>query len=292
VNGPDVALALARFGFYAAAIAIFGTAVFVTLIAPRRLGREISADSRGWIVAAGWLALAATLAWLPLKAAAISGWAAAGDGGMMRVLAFDTAIGQGWLTRLGLSLFLVAALVMRAPAALCLVLAGLVLASLSLAGHASMDEGLRGVLHRANDVVHVQAAGFWLGSLVILPASLARLRSPDTRIEAGVALRRFSTAGHGAVALVVATGLVNTRLTLGHLPLDPTSPYQSLLALKILLVLAMVGAAVVNRYVFTPHLDDAPERAAIQIRTGTLVELVLGGLVLALVAYFGLLDPV
>jgi len=168
----------------------------------------------------------------------------------------------------------------------------MLLASLALSGHANMHEGVRGVLHHGNDALHILAAGFWLGSLVMLPSCLAHLARPATRPEATIALRRFSSAGHGAVALVLVSGIANTLLILGHLPLDASSPYQRLLALKIVLVMAMIGVALANRYVFMPRLGDDPVRAVARIRHGTFAELALGGGVLALVSWFGLLDPV
>ncbi len=149
----------------------------------------------------------------------------------------------------------------------------------------------RGVIHVLNHAVHLLSGGFWLGSLLLLPACLARLRDPAECKEAAVALRRFSRAGHVAVALVIASGVVNTILVLGRWPLDPGSPYQMLLAAKIVLVAGMTGLALVNRYVFVPDIRKQPDRAIAGIRAGTYAELALGAGVLILVAFFGLLDP-
>jgi putative copper resistance protein D len=289
---PESALALARLAFFGAAITIFGWACFTGLLAPRRLGEEVEAASRRRIVAVGWLALAATLVWLPLQAAMIGGaWASAGDASMLGVLAFGTAIGVAWLVRLGLCVLLLGALAWRVPPALRVMLAGLLLASLASSGHANMHEGIYGALHHANDVLHVLAAAFWLGSLVMLPACLSRLGRPATRDDAALALWRFSIAGHGAVALVLMSGIANTLLVLGHLPFNAASPYQRLLAFKIMLVAAMIVVALANRYLFMPRLGDEPEPALRWMRRGTFAELLLGGGVLALVARFGLIDP-
>jgi putative copper resistance protein D len=167
----------------------------------------------------------------------------------------------------------------------------LLLASLALTGHANMDEGTRGVLHILNDAAHLLAGGAWLGSLLALPGCLARLRDPAFCTEAKTALRRFSSAGHLAVALAIATGIVNTVLVLGRWPTDFTSTYQMLLVAKMALVAGMTGLALVNRYIFVPHMVAEPDRAIIQIRHGTYAELALGAGVLALVAFFGILDP-
>ena len=92
-------------------------------------------------------------------------------------------------------------------------------------------------------------AGPGLGALVPLLIILPMLDVPARRGQAGVALRRFSTAGHAAVALVIATGVLNTLMILGRWPTDLQSPYQALLFAKILLVAAMTVLALANRYI-------------------------------------------
>ena len=289
---PHLALALVRMCFDAAAITAYGVSGFIAWIAPKRLGQAIAASSNFLIVAASSLAVLSTLAWLPIEAAMIGeGWQAAVDRSTLSAILCDTAIGKAWLVRLALSLLLTAALPWRSATTLRLALSGLLLASLALTGHANMDEGTRGVLHILNDALHVLAGGAWLGSLLALPGCLARLRDPAFCTEAKTALRRFSSAGHLAVALVIATGIVNTVLVLQRWPTDFTSTYQMLLAIKIAFVAGMTGLAIMNRYIFVPRMLAQRDRAVIQIRNGTYGELALGAGVLALVALLGMLDP-
>jgi copper resistance protein D len=289
---PHVALALVRLSFDAAAIAAFGVSGFIAWTAPRRLGEAIADSSNFIIVTASSLAVLSTLAWLPIEAAVIGGsWQSAVDRSTLSALLSDTAIGKAWLVRLGLSLLLMAALSWRSASMLRLALSGLLLASLALTGHAVMDEGTRGGLHILNDALHVLAGGAWLGSLLALPGALARLRDPALCKEAKTALRRFSSAGHLAVALVIATGIANTVLVLQRWPTDLTSPYQMLLVAKIACVAGMTGLALMNRYVFVPGMSTQPDRAILRIRNGTYAELALGAGVLALVAFLGILDP-
>jgi copper resistance protein D len=289
---PHVALALVRLCFDSAAIAAYGVSGFIACIAPKRLGQAIAASSNFLIVAASSLAVFSTFAWLPIEAAVIGeSWHSALDRSTLSALLCDTAMGKAWLVRLALSLLLTAALLGRSTPIVRLALSGLLLASLALTGHANMDEGTRGVLHILNDALHLLAAGAWLGSLLALPGCLARLRDPAFCTEAKTALRRFSSAGHLAVALAIATGIVNTVLVLGRWPTDFTSAYQMLLVAKIALVAGMTGLALVNRYIFVPRMVTEPDRAIIQIRHGTYAELALGAGVLALVAFFGILDP-
>jgi putative copper resistance protein D len=289
---PHVALALVRLCFDAAAITAYGISGFIAWVAPNRLGQAIAASSNLLIVAASSLTVLSTFAWLPIEAAVIGeSWQSALDRGTLSALLCDTAMGKAWLVRLALSLLLAAVLLWRSTPIVRLALSGLLLASLALSGHANMDEGTRGVLHILNDALHLLAGGAWLGSLLALPGCLARLRDPAFCTEAKTALRRFSSVGHLAVALAIATGIVNTVLVLGRWPTDFTSAYQMLLAAKIALVAGMTGLALVNRYIFVPRMVTHPDRAIIQIRNGTYAELALGAGVLGLVAFFGILDP-
>jgi putative copper resistance protein D len=168
----------------------------------------------------------------------------------------------------------------------------MLLASLGLIGHAAMQTGLVGALHRLNHAVHLLAAGAWLGSLPPLALCLRHCGGDSgLRAEAGAALRRFSGLGHAAVALVVATGMVNTALTLGVWPIDFSSPYQALLAAKIAIVATMIAIALFNRYVLTPRIGREPHAALRALSIATLTEIALGLIALALVSVFAILAP-
>lgn len=289
----DGALAACRLSHYAALVLVFGTAVFLRgLAAPvlaEPIGRALRIPVRLGLV----LAAATTWLWLPLQAAEIGGgWDGAADPGTLSAVLLDTGFGHAWLCRAVLSVALpVLAIAWPRRIGTAALAAGLLLASLALAGHAAMQNGAAGLLHRLNHAVHLIAGGFWLGALVPFALCLPRLRDPDLRRDAIQALRRFSTAGHVAVAAVLASGIVNIALVLGRWPTDWSSPYQALLACKIALVLAMTGLAVTNRYVFVPRIGRSNGVAVRLVRTGAIAEILLGAAVLALVATFGLLDP-
>jgi putative copper resistance protein D len=288
VISPATALVLCRTSFYAAASVLYGCGSFVAFLAPPRLGQEINSPFR----TASIVALLASLAWLPLQAAVIGdGWTSALDYATLSALGKTTG-GTAWLVRCALALSATGVVLARPHAkAAPAVIAALLMASLVLSGHAEMDEGARRAFHILNHILHLLSGGFWVGSLVALPAALARLRDPALCADAKMALRRFSSAGHIAVSFVVITGIVNAALILGRWPDDLASPYQLLLNAKIVLVIAMASLAVINRYVFVPRLRCQPERAVANIRNGTFAELALGAGVLALVAIFGLMDP-
>ncbi|SCB38510.1 copper homeostasis membrane protein CopD [Rhizobium hainanense] len=289
------ALQLCRFLHDASLMLLWGACAYLSLLAPR-----ILADTVWRMVARPFLLIAAiavftVLAALPVATANIgSGWSDALDVGMIHDVVFETTIGVAWQAQALAAIVIVCALLLpeswrRHGLALG---AGLGLASLSLTGHASMLEGWVQQAHRANDVLHVLAGGGWLGALVPLLTILRLLGRPECRAEAQLALRRFSNAGHVAVALVILSGIVNTLLILKHLPTDWSSPYQMLLAIKIALVAVMAVLAIVNRYVFVPWIGRKPVRALLALRLGSITEIIIGIVVIGLVAVFGMLEPV
>ncbi|MDB5505239.1 MAG: copper resistance protein CopD [Tardiphaga sp.] len=289
---PYMALAIDRLCFDASAIAVYGRSGFITWAASESLGRLLAASSCRWAGTACLLALIAALAWLPLEAATSGGdWHVAVDGNTLWSLMVDTAVGKAWQVRAGLALVLLAVLWWHPAGRWPFLISALLLATLALGGHARIDSGLRGVLHGLNDLVHLLSGGAWLGALLMLPFCLARLRDPVLGADARAALRRFSYAGHFAVGLVIATGIVNAVLILPRGPIELGSTYQLLLAVKIGLVATMTGLALVNRYVLVPGIRAQPGRTIFQIQIGTVAELTLGLGVLALVAAFGILDP-
>jgi putative copper resistance protein D len=286
------ALALCRFAHFLAAMALFGASLYVRVLAPPDLARALAPAVRRLAAFAIPLAALSALAWLALEAASMSdAWSGLLDPGALQAVLLDTAFGQVWQGRLLVALALVVALALgrHGPSTLILILSGLLLASLALVGHAAMQSGGVGALHRLNHALHLLAVGAWLGGLPIFALCLNAYRDPARRRDAVIAMRRFSTWGQFDVALVVVTGAVNVALTSG-VPFPATTPYRALLAAKLALVAAMIGIALVNRYVVAPRLK--PGAPALRILMWTsLAEVALGAAVVALVSLFALLDP-
>jgi putative copper resistance protein D len=290
------ALVVCRFAHFAATMLLFGASAFVWALAPARLASELAGPVRRMIVAAFMVAALSAVAWLALEAGQMGdGWADMLNPDVLGAVSLDTEFGRVWLWRLALLLIVAGALATgrRDRFGVVALTAALLLASLGLIGHAAMQSGPVGALHRLNHAVHLLVAGAWLGSLVPLVLCL-RCYGGDARLpaEAGAALRRFSGLGHIAVALVVATGVVNTALTLGVWPINFSSPYQSLLAVKIAIVATMIGIALFNRYVLTPRIKVEPRAALRALTIASLTEIALGLIALALVSVFAILAPV
>jgi putative copper resistance protein D len=290
-----VALALCRFAHFMAAMLVFGSSAFLRLYAPAGLRGALSPRIRRLGLAASLIALATGLLWLALEAASMADdWSAAIDPDAIAALLTDTAFGRAWVVHLALAVALAAAVVLTARPRWAAIpaLSGLLLASLALVGHAAMQTGPIGILHRANHALHLLMTGAWLGGLVpfILCLNAYGTDKADGRRDAVAAMMRFSFFGHFVVAAIVATGMVDITLVSGRAPLAPTTPYRALLDAKIGLVAIIVLLALVNRYALVPRLGLKPE-ALPALRRNSVVEVGLGTIVVALVSLFALLDP-
>ncbi|QYA13511.1 copper homeostasis membrane protein CopD [Rhizobium sp. AB2/73] len=286
---------LCRFLHDASLMFLWGACAYLSLFVPRALADTIWRMAAKPFLLIVAIAVLTALAALPVTTANIgNGWSDALNADMMHDVVVETTVGIAWQAQVLAAIVMVCTLLLpqglrRHGLALG---AGLGLASLSLTGHASMLEGWMQQAHRANDILHVLAGGGWLGALVPLIPILKLLGRPECRAEAQVALRRFSNAGHVAVALVILSGIVNTLLILKRLPTDWSSPYQTLLAIKIALVAVMAMLAIINRYVFVPWIGRKPARALLALRLGSIAEIGIGIVVIGLVAVFGMMEPV
>jgi putative copper resistance protein D len=286
-------LIICRFAHFASTMSVFGASVFLTLLSPPRLAASLDHSLRRIAAIAFFIAALTLVLWLMLEGAEmVDDWPDAVDADVLFSVLSDTAFGHVWLARILLALALFALMMWRiAPRPLLTIIAGLFLASLGLVGHAAMHTGAVGFMERANQALHITAAGFWLGALVPLLFCLRQLRDPALKSDAGVALRRFSGLGHFAVAAVLLTGVVNTAVILGRLPTNPSSPYQAMLAAKILVVATMALLALYNRYRVVPRLTSSAGPALRSLSRNTWGELFLGAAVLALVSIFATFAP-
>jgi putative copper resistance protein D len=97
--------------------------------------------------------------------------------------------------------------------------------------------------------------------------------------------------GYVAVGLLALTGAVNSWLLVGSWSALVGTPYGRLLGLKILLFLAMVAVALVNRWRLVPRLGDQPAATVTALSRAILVEQGLGLAILAVVSLLGTWAP-
>jgi copper resistance protein D len=210
-----------------------------------------------------------------------------------------TSFGRVWCWHLVFAVLAIG--VCLAPRAHCrmpaiLVLSFLLLVSLGWVGHAVEGQGVARLVHQINQMVHLLAAGLWLGGLLPLAWLLGQARSPSGAAWISLArdvVPRFSHMGYAAVALLAVTGAINTLLLVGSTEALVGTPYGRLLGLKILLFLTMVTVALFNRFRLLPRLrrELQPSAPVIALARSVLCEQGLGLAILAVVSVLGTWPP-
>lgn len=269
---------------------LFGASLFAATLAPGVLRPEADRRVRRIASIAVPLAATATLIRLPLTAAGMGdGWADALEPATLGTVLSASDFGHAWALQIALVAVLAAAARGGSVPGLAGA-SGAVLGSLALSGHAAAEPGAIGWLTRGGLALHVLAAGAWIGSLPEVLALMRNLRSGRNR-EAAVALRRFSVAGHGTVALLIGSGVLDTLLIAGPSRDLPVSAYGAVLLGKAALAGGMAALATVNRYRLVPRLPRDPAGAGLALRRNTRAVLWLGFGAIAASGLLGLLDP-
>lgn len=301
----DWPLIAVRFALYMTLSGLFGLSAF-SLYGLKAGERADAIALRPWLVGCALLGLVFSCIALALLAAAMAGappWPV--DREAIGMLLTGSATGTAWETRMiALVVGTILALIARgrtAPLGLVALVAGIALATLAWTGHGAMDEGAIGWVHLVADILHLWAAGAWVGALLGL--TLLVTRAPS-RIDIAHlrlshrALHGFGLAGTILVGTIVVTGLVNGWLLVGagNLRRLPDTLYGQLLLAKLALFGAMLGLASLNRYRLTPALERSIAAADLRGALGTLqrslaVEAGCAITILALVAWLGTLEP-
>ena len=197
--------------------------------------------------------------------------------------AADTTFGTVWLARLALLVPMAWVLSQVGHAdrswwrVNAVVLGVAIAATPAFAGHA--DSGRWTALAKVADIVHVVAAAVWLGGLAVLAVRALRRDVPDARAIA----ERFSPVAFSAVAVVVVTGTFQSVRQVTSLD-DIETSYGRLLAVKIVLVLALIGVASLTRSALHGRLAlDESEPITEERTMGVLRRLVVAEVAVAVV---------
>ncbi|MGS0738140.1 copper homeostasis membrane protein CopD [Pseudomonas sp. GG8] len=223
---------------------------------------------------------------------------------ILQMMLMDTDVGLTWMVRIAsLTVAVIAAtLNQRAPALslrLVTLCGAIALATLAWTGHGAMDEGSRRYLHFTSDIVHLLAAGSWLGALAAF-ALLLRSNNLTGDLQIRLLARMltgFESAGALIVATLAITGVVNYLLVVGPvLETLTTSTYGALLSLKVFLFAGMLVFAAVNRFHLSPLLERSiqtgtPNVAINALRRSMILELSVAVIIMGLVAWLGTLSP-
>lgn len=222
----------------------------------------------------------------------------------LEMMLYETEIGFSWVTRM-ISLavvIVVASQSKRWPTGSLWVatLAGsIALATLAWTGHGAMDEGAKRFWHFAADILHLLAAGGWIGALAAFGLML-RMKGSDPELLVQVlprALSGFETAGALIVGTVIVTGVANYLFIVGPTVVDVISgAYGVLLLVKLVLFAGMIGLATLNRFYLSPALERSAQAgdyslAVTALRKSVVLESTFAVAIVVLVAWLGTLSP-
>jgi len=248
------------------------------------------------------VALLSTLLWFWLEVAIMSGspltntFSASAWGTVL----LETRFGRAWQLRLILSataLVLVASALAqakprRALIALLWLASVVLLVSLAWISHAAAagtaSLGLLG------DILHLCAAGLWVGGLLPLAIFLTCVRPSSSSGETVArVVRRFSTLSLCCVSVIVVSGISNSWLLVGSIHALFTTPYGQLLLFKLVLFAILLGFGARNQLLVKTKLPKAAANLDLltQLRRNVLCEAFLGIAVVVMVACLGVTPP-
>ncbi len=294
---PGSALALTRGLHLAGTLSVFGTLTAMALVAPAVLGAAPQAapaiDAALRRVARIGIAAAALalLPWLAVQSFDMAGAASLGElAAAIPDVLLDTRFGHTLLLRAAMLAAVALLLRGRAPQRwqlwLALLPAAIAVAAQSWAGHPGSSEDW---LLLAASMLHVLAAGAWLGGLLPL---LLLIRAAPGR-GAALAAGRFGWIGIVAVLILAVTALAQSWTLIGGYAGAAATAYGQIALFKLLLFAVLLALAAINRVRLTPALA-APltrERAARHIQTSVIAETAIGTLVVLSAAWLASQTP-
>ena len=232
--------AFARWWLYLGAALVVGHATLQVARVPQPATTTYRASR--WALL-GWCAMALALTLLFVVQAHDMALAATLTD--VRVVLSETTWGRGWSVLALCVASGIVALVLRAPDWLRAVCAAAAAVAMGGMGHAAADTAWPR-LARVLDALHVLGAGAWIGGLLLLAAE------PRADRAAWAAFSRVATV---AAPVVVVTGIGATLRRLFGVSLHDTivSSYGQLLALKIALVIVVLGFGAAHRRRVAAH---------------------------------------
>ncbi len=152
----------------------------------------------------------------------------------------------------------------------------LLMSSFAVSGHAASRDAVPSLVA----FLHVSAAGWWLGALLLLAPACQSLAIPDLLLL----VRKFSAM---AMAIVAGLALAGTFLVTVLVNFDRApwqSAYVQTLATKIGLAVCVLGLAAFNKFSLTPRLQDGAPGAIRALQASIGLEVILISTVLAATA--------
>lgn len=296
-----------RFAHYALLLGLFGWTAF-RLIGLRGIDPLSNETVVGALVFAAIAAPLVSIALMLVSIAAMMGLpVAALDRVMVGAMISGTDMGTAFVVRIALLAAGLCTLLVRRRTKSALPVAAVLFAAalmtLGWNGHAAATEGLVGLLHRFNNGVHLVAAGLWLGAIgwFLRLVVKAHIQSDQIQTQALLAMmHRFAPLGVTLVAIVAATGLINSQMIFGFVNSGEVlkTEYGMLLLAKLVLVGGILSfgarnAAVARR---VARAEDGrkidTDMALAALRRSIIGEFIVATSVIAVVAILGTMSPV
>ena len=302
------ALIITRAVHIAASMLLAGTFTF-DLVTFGSTDRSVSNDlnhvERRLIRLALWsliMALLSALFWFWLEVASMSELSLknAPSAAAWGTVLCETQFGRVWQLRLSLiaaAFVLVASALVQVKARRTLIavlwlVSIVLLVSLAWISHAAAaTERPFGV---SGDVLHLCAAGLWIGGLVPLTIFLTRVRGSLSLGDRVVrVVRRFSTLSLCCVTVLIISGISNSWLLVGSVHALFTTPYGWLLLVKLTLFAILISFGARNQFLVKTKLRDFSQVSDVlpQLRRNVICEAGLGVAVLVIVACLGVTPP-
>jgi putative copper export protein/mono/diheme cytochrome c family protein len=296
MSSLETAAALLRGIHVAALVSLSGTLAFLVLVAPSSLAQAVGEAPllrrRLLLLAAvsTACALLSGVAWLTTETAVIAG----ADGVAMTwralpTVAFQTQFGH-WLVARGVLLLVISPLLRQSwvSIAIATLMAAIALALQPMLGHAGATGGNLGNTLITSEVMHLLAAGTWLGGLLPLFITIGTLPYR----AAATACFSFTPIGLSAVLILGGTATLQVVEFMGGLAGLFGTGYGHVALVKLGLFLVLLTLAAINRLVLTERLlgktQDAGRR---HIRMSIATEAVLGALVIMTAAFLASHTP-
>jgi putative copper export protein/mono/diheme cytochrome c family protein len=298
VSTLDICVALLRGTHIGALLSLFGTLVFRLVIAPAAMAEATVAAERVRALLLRLTRICAAcslitgLAWLITDSAVIAG--ASGTTMTLHAVptvALHTQFGQWLLSRFALLLLLLLLPLLRTrrmALAAATALAGAALSLQPMLGHAGAIGGSLGMELIASEILHLLAAGAWLGGLLPLFITVGILPPQP----AATACRNFTPIGLSAVLILGVTAVVQVGEFMGGLPGLLGTTYGRVALVKLGLFVVLLVLAALNRLLFTERLaGPSPVVAQRHIRVSIAIEAVLGTLVILTAGFLASQTP-
>lgn len=296
---PEDVYILCRFFHFVAVMFMFGLSFSAAILAKDKFIPLIQIRLRPALAISTITVFITTYLWMAMQSGIMGdGWEDAWSFEIWKAV-LGTSFGQIWQWQLILATLALAVLFIHQRYIRnfsLLIIASIMLILHASIGHGAMFTGSEATLYKVNQSIHLISAAYWFGGLWPFVACLQFLRNKDELAEGMIkpiigTMKRFSLFGHVAVLLVTITGIISAVMLIPGWPvIHLSSEYQSMLWLKISLVVLMLGLAVINRYVLVPHIRKKNNFQWLLINSW--FELLLGTMVIFTVAIFAINSPV